>query len=146
MFLLLWMLAVALIVLGLFAGMCLAASTDGFTRVSVGTIVVVGMLAAASYAVEFAAVALGVKRVGASRRAIAGAALGTMIGVFFGLPGVIIGPFAGAAIGEWSARPDVAQAGRVGAAAWVGFLVGTVVKAGLAFIMLGIFLIALFVP
>ena len=157
---LLWMFAVALIIVGfvgivvpglpgtilVFAGMCLAAWADGFSRVGVGTIVVLAVLAAASYAVEFGAAAFGVKRVGASRRAMAGAAAGTLLGVFFGLPGVIIGPFAGAVIGELSARSDLAQAGRVGVAAWIGFLVGTVVKVGIAFIMLGIFLFALFVP
>jgi uncharacterized protein YqgC (DUF456 family) len=157
---LLWMLAVALIVLGLacivipglpgtilvFAGMWLAAWADGFTRVSVATVVVLGVLVAASYVVEFAAAGLGVKRVGASRRAILGAALGTMLGLFFGLPGVIVGPFAGAVIGELSARSGLAQAARVGVAAWIGLIVGAVVRVGVAFLMLGIFLIALFVP
>jgi uncharacterized protein len=157
---LLWVLGIALIVIGcigivvpalpgtifVFAGMCLAAWADGFARVSVGTIVLLGVLAVASYAAEFAAVALGVKRVGASRRAIVAAAVGTMVGAFFGLPGIIIGPFAGAVAGELSARSDLARAGRVGVAAWIGFLIGTVVKVGLTFIMLGIFLFALFVP
>jgi uncharacterized protein len=153
------MLAVALVVLGVvgsvipglpgtifvFAGMWLAAWADGFTRVSVATIVVLGVLAAASYAVELGAAGLGVKRVGASRQAIVGAALGTVLGLFFGLPGVIVGPFAGAVIGELSARSGLAQAARVGAAAWVGLLLGTAVRVGVAFIMLGIFLFALFV-
>jgi uncharacterized protein YqgC (DUF456 family) len=157
---LLWVLGVGLIVLGfigilmpalpgtilIFAGMCLAAWADGFTHVGVGTLVMLGVLAAGSYAVEFAAASLGVKRVGASRRAIVGAALGTLVGAFFALPGVILGPFVGAVIGELSARTGVAQAGRVGVAATIGFLVGAVVKIGLAFMMLGIFLIALLVP
>jgi uncharacterized protein YqgC (DUF456 family) len=154
------MVAVALVVLGVvgsvipglpgtifvFAGMWLAAWADGFTRVSVATIVVLGVLAAASYAVELAAAGLGVKRVGASRQAIVGAALGTVLGLFFGLPGVIVGPFAGAVIGELSARSGLAQAARVGVAAWVGLLLGTAVRVGVAFIMLGIFLFALLVP
>jgi uncharacterized protein len=154
------MLAVALVVLGIvgsvvpglpgtifvFAGMWLAAWADGFTRVSAATIVVLGVLAAASYAVELAAAGLGVKRVGASRQAIVGAALGTVLGLFFGLPGVIVGPFAGAVIGELSARSGLAQAARVGVAAWVGLLLGAAVRVGVAFIMLGIFLFALFVP
>jgi uncharacterized protein YqgC (DUF456 family) len=156
----LWVVAVALVVLGVvgsvipglpgtifvFAGMWLAAWADGFTRVSVATIVVLGVLAAASYAVELAAAGLGVKRVGASRQAIVGAALGTVLGLFFGLPGVIVGPFAGAVIGELSARSGLAQAARVGVAAWVGLLLGTAVRVGVAFIMLGIFLFALLVP
>jgi uncharacterized protein YqgC (DUF456 family) len=156
---LLWTLAIALIVLGLigivvpglpgtvfvFAGMWLAAAADGFTRVSVATVVVLGVLAAASYAVEFAAAGFGVKRVGASRRAMLGAALGSMIGLFFGLPGMIVGPFAGAVIGELSVRSGVGQAARVGVAAWIGILLGAVVKVGVAFIMLGIFVFALLV-
>lgn len=156
----LWPFAVALIVLGLvgivipglpgtifvLAGMWLAAWADGFTRVSVATVVVLGALAAASYVVEFVAAGLGVKRIGASRRAIVGAALGAMLGLFFGLPGVILGPFAGAVIGELSARSGLVQAARVGVAAWIGLLLGTVVKVGVVFIMLGIFLFALLVP
>jgi uncharacterized protein YqgC (DUF456 family) len=157
---LLWALAVIFVVVGLigivmpalpgtilvFAGLCLAAWADGFMRVSVTTMVVLGLLAAATYTVDFIATALGVKRAGASTRAIVGATLGTLLGIFFGLPGVVIGPFAGAAIGELSARGDLAQAGRVGFAAWVGFLVGTVVKVGLVFIMIGGFVVAWFVP
>ena len=77
------------------------------------TVVVLGALAAASYVVEFSAAGLGVKRIGASRRAVVGAALGTMLGLFFGLPGVILGPFAGAVIGELSARSGLVQAARL---------------------------------
>jgi uncharacterized protein YqgC (DUF456 family) len=157
---LLWIVALALIALGfvglfvpgipgiafLFAGMWLAAWADGFARVGVATLVVLGALAAASYGAEFAAASLGVKRVGASWQAIVGAALGTVLGLFFGLPGVIVGPFVGAVIGELSARSSLGRAARVGVAAWIGFLVGTVVKVGVGFLMLGIFLVALFVP
>ena len=156
---LLWVLAVALVVIGLFgivlpalpgtvlifAGLWLAASADGFTRVGAGTLVVLGILAAASYVVDLAAAALGARRLGASRRAMAGAALGTLFGLFFGLPGVIVGPFVGAVIGELTANRDLARAGRAGLAAWIGFLVGTAVKVGMAFVMLGIFLAAMFV-
>jgi uncharacterized protein len=157
---LLWIVALALIAFGfvgifvpglpgiifMFAGMWLAAWADGFAHLGVATLIVLGLLAAASYAVEFAATLLGVKRVGASWRAIVGAALGTLLGLFVGLPGVIVGPFVGAVIGELSARSGLARAARVGVAAWVGFLVGTVVKVGVGFLMLGIFLVALLVP
>jgi uncharacterized protein YqgC (DUF456 family) len=82
------------------------------------------------------------KRLGTSKRAMAGAAVGTIVGVFFGFPGLIIGPFAGAALGELTAYRDVRRAGRAGIVAWVSFLIGTVIKFGLAFAMLGIFLMA----
>jgi uncharacterized protein YqgC (DUF456 family) len=157
---LLWALAVVFVLVGLagivmpalpgtvlvFAGLWLAAWADGYARVSVTTVVVLGLIAAATHGVDFVATALGVKRVGASKRAIIGATLGTLLGIVFGLPGVIVGPFAGAVIGELSARRDLAQAGRVGVAAWIGFLVGTVVKVALVFLMIGVFVVAWFVP
>ncbi len=155
---LLWVVASVLVLVGLagillpalpgtiliFAGLLLAAWADGFTRVGAGTLVVIGVIAAASYGVDFVAAAIGVKRLGASPRAMAGAALGTLLGLFLGLPGLILGPFVGAVLGELSAHRDLARAGRAGVAAWIGFAIGTAVKVALAFSMLAIFLAAMF--
>ena len=152
-------LAVVLVVIGLagvvlpalpgtiliFAGLWLAAWADGFARVSEGTIIMLGVIAAGTYFVETVMMALGMKRLGTSRRAMAGAALGTIAGLFFGLPGLIIGPFAGAVLGELTAHGDLSRAGRAGIAAWIGFAIGTVVKVGFAFMMIGVFLAAWFV-
>ena len=154
---LVWALAVALVLVGLagtilpalpgpilvFAGLWLAAWADGFAHVGWPTLVLLGMLTAAAYLVDLAAAALGVRRFGASKRAAAGAALGTLLGLFFGLPGLIAGPFVGAVLGEIWARRALHGAGKAGAAAWVGFLVGSVVKLALVFAMVGIFLAAL---
>jgi uncharacterized protein YqgC (DUF456 family) len=62
--------------------------------------------------------------------------------LFFGLPGLVIGPFVGAAVGELTLHGDVQRAGRAGVSAWIGFVIGTAVKVGLAFLMVGIFLTA----
>ena len=154
-----WALAIVLVVVGLagvvlpglpgpvliFAGLLLAAWADGFVRVGIGTIVVLAVLTVATHFVDLVTMALGMKRVGATRRAAAGAAIGTIAGLFFGLPGLIIGPFAGAVLGELTAHRDLGRAGRAGIAAWLGFLVGTVVKIALAFAMVGVFLTAWFV-
>jgi len=129
----------------IFAGLWLAAWSDGFVRVSVGTIVVLGIVAAATYFVDAVMMALGMKRFGTSRRAMFGAAVGMVIGLFFGLPGLIAGPFAGAVLGELTAHQDLRRAGRAGVAAWIGFVIGTAVKVGLAFAMVGLFLTAWFV-
>lgn len=156
MTILLWTLAAVLVLAGLvgivvpalpgtvliFAGLLLAAWADGFTRVGVPTIVVVGVIGAASYAVDFVAAALGAKHLGASRRAMVGAALGTFFGVFLGLPGLILGPFVGAVAGELTAQPDWRRAGKAGVAAWIGFAIGTAVKVAIAFAMIGIFVAA----
>lgn len=155
-----WALAAALVVVGLagvvlpalpgtvliFAGLLLAAWADGFVRVGTGTIGALGILTVATYFVDVAAMALGMKRLGTTKRAMAGAAIGTIAGLFFGLPGLVIGPFAGAVLGELTTHRGLGRAGRAGLAAWIGFLVGTVVKVGLAFAMVGIFLTAWFVP
>ena len=155
---LLWLLAAALVLVGLagillpplpgtvliFAGLLLAAWADGFARVGAGTLVLIGLIGAVSYAVDFVAAALGAKHVGANPRAVAGAALGTLLGLFFGLPGLILGPLLGAILGELSAHRDFARAGRVGVAAWIGFVIGTAVKVALAFSMIGIFVAAFF--
>jgi len=158
MTILLWVLAVIFVVVGLagillpalpgtiliFAGLLLTAWADGFTRVGAGTLVLLGVIAAASYGVDFVAAALGVKRLGASPRAMAGAAIGTLLGLFLGLPGLIVGPFAGAVVGELTVHRDLARAGRAGVAAWIGFAIGTAVKVALAFSMVAIFLAAMF--
>ena len=156
---LLWTLAIALVATGLvgvvlpavpgtmliFAGLVLGAWADGFTRVGAGTLVILAILAIASYGIDFAAAALGAKRLGASKRAMAGAALGTLFGLLFGLPGLIVGPFVGALLGELTTNRDLWRAGRMGVAAWIGFAIGMIVKVAVAFLMIGIFLAALFV-
>jgi len=126
----------------IFSGLLLAAWSDGFVRVGVPTMVLLGVLTVVTYFVDIAMMALGMKRFGTTKRAMAGAALGALAGLFFGLPGLIIGPFAGAMLGELTANANWRVAGRAGVAAWIGFLLGTLAKAGLAFAMVGIFLTA----
>ena len=155
-----WALAIGLVVIGfagtvlpilpghilIFAGLLLAAWSDGFSRVGVFTIALLGILTLATFFVDIATMALGMKRLGTTKRAMAGAAIGSVAGLFFGLPGLIVGPFVGAVAGELTAHRDLDRARHAGVAAWIGFLIGTVVKIGLAFAMVGIFLAAWFVP
>ena len=121
------------------AGLVLAAWADGFRHVSGWTLGVIAIVALASYGIDFAAAAMTTKRLGASRRAMAGAALGTLGGFFFGLPGLIAGPFVGAVIGELTATKDLRQAGRAGVAATIGFAVVVAVKVAFAFVMIAAF-------
>lgn len=122
-----------------FGGLVVAAWADGFQRVGGFSIAVLGVLTALAIAADFAASAFGAKRMGASPRAVAGAAIGAVVGIFFGLPGIVIGPFAGAVAGELSARRDLREAGRAGLGTWIGLLLGSVAKVTLAFLMLGVF-------
>ena len=125
-----------------FGGMLLAAWADGFAHVGTRTLVVLGLLTVFTIIVDFVAGIFGAKKVGASRYAVIGAVLGTVIGIFFGLPGILLGPFFGALIGELVAGGTVRKATGVGVGAWLGFLVGAVLKLAICFAMLGIFAFA----
>jgi uncharacterized protein YqgC (DUF456 family) len=153
----LWTVAIVLIAIGIvgtvvpalpgvtlmFAGMALGAWIDDFARIPVWVLVVLGVLTAFSGIVDFAAGALGAKRAGASGRAVVGAAVGTLAGIFTGLWGLLFMPLIGAAIGEYSAQRDLLRAGKVGVATWIGLLLGTAVKIAIVFAMVGIFVTAL---
>lgn len=121
------------------AGLVLAGWADGFQHVSGWTLGLIAVVALASYGIDFAAAAATTKKLGASGRAMAGAAVGTLGGLFFGLPGLIAGPFVGAVIGELTTTKDLRQAGRAGVAATIGFAIGTAVKVAFAFLMIAIF-------
>ena len=150
---LLWIAAAVMVVIGfvgivmpalpghmlILAGLVLAAWADGFRHVSGWTLGLIAVMAIASYGIDFVSAAMTTKKLGASQRAMAGAALGTLGGLFFGLPGLIAGPFVGAVIGELTATKDVRQAGRAGVAATIGFAIGTAVKVAFAFVMIAVF-------
>ena len=129
----------------MFAGMWLAAWNDGYTRIGTGTLVLLGVLTVVSIAVDVFASLIGAKRVGASRKALWGAAIGGLLGVFFGLPGLLLGPFLGAVGGEMADGRSRREAMKVGAGTWVGIAVGTALKVALAIAMLGVFAVALLV-
>ena len=101
---------------------------------------VIGILAALAFVADFVASLLGARRVGASGRALLGAGLGGLIGLFFGIPGLLLGPFLGAVLGELWARGGLAQAGKVGIGTWVGLVAAAIAKVVIAFAMIATFL------
>ena len=129
----------------MWAGLLLGAWIDDFTRVSVLAVVFITLLAALAWALDFVAGLMGAKRAGASRLALVGAAVGTIVGIFMGLVSVLFMPLVGAAIGEYWAQKDQQRAAKVALATWVGLLVGMVAKIAISFVMVGIFLVALWV-
>ena len=147
----LWLAAGVLIVIGalglilpvlpgsplIFIGALLAAWAEDFQYLGVWSLVLLAALAVLAVAVDFIASAFGVKRFGASSRAVTGATLGAIVGLFFGPVGVLVGPFVGAVIGELTVRRSLAAAGRAGVGAALGLALGTAAKLAIAFAMIG---------
>jgi uncharacterized protein YqgC (DUF456 family) len=139
---LLYVIAIALIVAGLagalvptlpgipliFGGIWLIAGVDHYRHVGLWWLLGIAGIGAAGLTLDLLAGALGAKRVGASKQAVAGALAGTVIGLFFGLPGLLLGPFVGAVLGELAAGNSVLRSTQVGVSAWLGLIFGTIIK------------------
>lgn len=138
----LWILAAAGVLLGLaglvlpllpgtpllLGGLWLAAWLGDYAQVGIPVLLVLTLMAALAWSADYLAAVVGVKHAGASGQAMVGAGAGALLGVFGGLPGLLIGPIAGAMTGEWVAKRNPAQATRAGLAAGLGFLLAAVVK------------------
>ncbi|MCZ6670562.1 MAG: DUF456 domain-containing protein, partial [Acidobacteria bacterium] len=106
----LWILAGTMVLLGIagtilpglagspfvFLGLLIVAWIDRFEKVGWVTLTVLGILTLLPLGIDYIAVALGAKRLGASREVVAGAVLGVIAGIFSGLIGLIVFPFLGA--------------------------------------------------
>jgi uncharacterized protein len=125
----------------LFGGIWLAAAVDGYRHLGLWWLLAIGALGTLGVIVDFVASTLGAKRVGASKLALWGAALGTLVGMFFGIPGLLFGPFLGALAGELAS--GVLRSTHVGIGTWLGLLFGTLVKLVLSFVMVGLFGVAM---
>ncbi len=123
-------------------GMILSAWVGDFQQVGWGWIAALTALTGLALLADFVAGLLGAKRVGASVWALVGAAVGTIAGLFFGIFGLLLGPFLGALLGELIAGSSLQRATHVGIGAWIGFVVGAVLKVAIAFTMIGLFAFA----
>ncbi len=103
-----------------------------------GTVAFAGVMGLAITAVDWAASLLGAKAFGASKWAVIGSAVGLVVGLFLGLPGIVLGPAVGALAFEYARDPNFERALKAGVGAFVGFVVGSVLKVTLAFVLVGV--------
>jgi uncharacterized protein YqgC (DUF456 family) len=127
----------------LLAGTVLVAWAGHFARIGWGTVVAAVVLTGLMVAVDWVASALGARAFGASRWAMWGALAGGLVGLFLGLPGIVLGPVAGAIAFELWRDPDVERAAKAGVGVLVGFLVGGALKMALAVALVGMLILAL---
>lgn len=125
-----------------FAGLLLAAWADGFVHVSGWTMLVLAVVTALAMTADFVASLFGTKVAGASKWAMLGAGVGTLVGIFFGLPGLLLGPFVGAMAAELIYRENLGLATKAGLGAWLGLALGAAAKVAAVFTMLAVFLSA----
>src|SRR5258706_5798656 len=95
-----------------FGGLLIGAWIDNFQRIGWGTLTILALLTAMAIAVDFFAGVIGAQRVGASKQALAGAAIGSVVGIFFGLWGNFIFPFVCAVIGGIIGHPKAGPTGQ----------------------------------
>lgn len=140
---LLWILAVLLVLVGfvgilapalpgpalVYAGLVCAAWAHDFERIGLTFLLVCGLVTGLILLVDFVAGAVGTRHYGGSAWGIGGAVVGAVVGLFVLPPfGIVLGPLAGAILGELIAGKSTEEAARAGWGSFLGFLGGTLVK------------------
>ncbi len=155
MHLLWWFIALILMAIGLigtvlpiFPGTTVILAAAVLHRIMVGpeggigwrSLTVLLLLTLISYGFDFAAGYVGAKRFGATRWGLFGALAGTLVGLFFPLPWLLLGPIVGAVAGEMIGGQRLVAAGRAGWGTLLGNLGGILGKLIIGIIMVSWFL------
>lgn len=102
-------------------------------------LVLLVLLTLLSLLLDFVASVLGAKKFGATWRGMVGAIIGGIVGLFFALPGIILGPFLGAMILEMTGGKEFKIAAKAGAGAVIGLLLGVIGKFSICVMMIALF-------
>lgn len=112
-----------------YAGMICISYVDGATTITTTQLVVCGVISVIVILLDYFLPGYFTKLFGGSKAGITGATIGTLIGVFFGLPGILLGPFVGAVAGEMIvSKVEFAVALKIGLGSFLSFLVGSGIK------------------
>jgi len=110
-----------------YAGLWIAQATD---RVDFGwqILLIWGIVTIVVSVLDYVVPAWGTKQFGGTKWGVWGSTIGVFAGLFFGAAGVIIGPLAGAILGELIGGKKVEEALRAGWGSFIGIFFGTVLK------------------
>lgn len=113
---------------------------DKFNHITPSILVILFILMLLAFTVDYLAGTVGAKKYGATKYGTWGSFIGGVAGVIFlNIPGLIIGPFLGAVIGEILAGKKPEEALKVGFGTMIGLAGGAVLKLILAISMVGVF-------
>jgi uncharacterized protein YqgC (DUF456 family) len=103
-------------------------------------LVVTGLVVVLEYIIPV----YGTKRYGGTRFGMWGCMIGLIFGFWFGPLGIIIGPFLGALVGELIGNANSDLALRAAFGSFIGFLVSTLLKLIVCFVMTYYFIVSIF--
>jgi len=129
----------------IWGGVLLYALGTGFGEISLTTVLLLGLLSASTFLIDYLSTVLGAKRYGASKKGIAGAIVGGIVGLVLFPPfGFLIGAVVGTVFAEiYLAGRTSKEAIRASKGAVVGLLVGLLAKVIIAGVIIGVFLSAI---
>ncbi len=107
-----------------YVGLLLLLLCDG-CGINMPTVVIAGVLAVVVTLLDYVAPVWFTKRSGGSKAGVWGATLGLLVGFFFSVPGIILGPFIGALLGELYAKAPADKALGVSFVSFIAFIVTT---------------------
>ena len=116
-----------------FLGLLAVSFVDGINY-STEFLVVMGVIAAVVFVLDYVVPAWGTKKLGGTQAGVRGSTIGLILGLLvtfvfpIGFIAVLLGPFIGAYLGEKSASTDDHKAWKAAFGSFVGFLVGTALK------------------
>ena len=116
-----------------FLGLLTVSFVNGVNH-STEFLVVMGLIAAVVFALDYVVPAWGTKQLGGTQAGVRGSTIGLILGLLvtlvfpIGFIALLLGPFIGAYVGEKSAGTDDHKAWKAAFGSFVGFLVGTGLK------------------
>ena len=110
-------------------------------------IIITGIVAIGIYVMDYIIPAIGTKKFGGSKAGAWGTTIGLIIGILAPIPGgILIGPFAGALIGELVFNKTKGpQAFKAAVGSFIGFLTSTFIKFMATLVYLGLFIYKVYV-
>jgi hypothetical protein len=111
----------------------------GQAGISNPVLIILMVLTLVSVLFDFLAGMFGANKFGATWRGVTGAVLGGIVGLFFGMPGIILGPFVGATLLELIRGRELKLAANAGLGATLGLFAGIVGKFSISVVMILLF-------